>query len=255
MSQFLYFIPGLPRPALPRAEVAATFARTALWDLVRSDKTWQTDEVICNPLHQDGPGGQTGTIFAVLPGGMITDESFAVDYRPGLQTWIKITDAGPVAWLGWYTDNPPTERSLRRMLWFTGEQVTLNDDCEWTAPIIRNHSPGAKVTLPMSVGLNDSGVRVMTVKPQYQRWVNLAKRIWDNEDLPLGELWDKAAEVLSLNYRVGPYEVNALGLFEIVDDASGQVANWYQILQAAIDWRTVTELVGEIEKKNTQPPA
>lgn len=253
MSQFLYFIPGIPRSNVPRAEVASTFAAVALWDLLRSDKTWAGDAYVANPLTQDGPGGQTGTIFACLPGGMAI-EGFSVDYRPAEQTWIPCG----TAWLGWYTNNPPTESSLRRQATVTGYGVVLNDDCEWHAPTVRCFPEGSRITLPQAIGRGPDGKRTTITKPHYQRFQDLTAKLWDfrfvKEGLTIGEACDAAAQLLSLNYRLGPCEADALGLFEVVQNI-GQEANWMGIIEAAYDWPIVAELLHaeELKKKESVP--
>ncbi len=253
MSQFLYFIPGAARQWIPRAEVAATFAASALRDLLRSDKTWSGDAAVFTACIGGGPGGQVGTVFAHLPGGMAI-EGFDVDYRADRQTWVKIDSA----WLGWYTDNPPTEQSLRRPQTVPGYHVTLNDGCEWMAPIIRCFPPGSKITLPQAVGLGSNGQRTLSVMPFYQRWMELAERLWNhrfNSDMDAIQLIDAAADLLSLNYRVGPREVDALGLFEVIGKDSDRFPNWNDIIVASYDWPLVEELMAQeaLKKKESVP--
>lgn len=254
MSQFLYFIPGMPRNRIPRDEVLATFAKDALWDLLRSDKTWSGTSAVFNMLHQDGPGGKVGTIFACLPGGMAID-GFATDYRPAEQTWVEIDGA----WLGWYTDNPPTEESLRKPSQISGYPVTLNDDSAWTAPVIRCQPAGSRVTLPQSLGLGTGGTRIVRIKPQYQRWQDLVAKLWgykfSGEGASLSDLCDDAAILLSLNYRIGPREIDALGLFELLENGGDSVPNWFHVIDASYDWPLIQELMDEetAKKKESAP--
>jgi hypothetical protein len=257
VSQFLYFIPGQARIHIPRADVQRTFAATALREQLRSDRTWTADAVTFNPLMHDGPGGSQGTIFACLPGGMAID-GFDVDYKPDRQTWLQ-AEGG---WLGWYTDNPPTEASLRRERLIEGYGVRLNDDCEWTAPVIRGFTQARKVRLPVTVGRDGSGMRTMTVKTEYERFPVIAEKLWDLQfsrvSMTVGECLDAAAILLSLNYQIGPVEADALGLFEMTDTLQ-QSANWWGILHASYDWPLITEALGtaeadELKKKEESEP-
>jgi hypothetical protein len=255
VSQFLYFIPGNPRVFVPRAEVLATFAATALREQLRSDKTWNADSVVFNALPEHGPGGNVGTLFCCLPGGLITDEAFKPDYRAKEQTWIEINGS----WLGWYTDNKPTEQSLRRAKTVSGYGVVLNDDCEWLAPTIRGYTAKRKLTLPEEITRGPNGARVVRIKPEFQRFQDLADKLWDFQfskiELSIAQCCDAAAELLSLNYQIGPAEVDALGLFELVQNVDGG-ANWFAIITAAYDWPLIEELMGleaeEIKKKESQ---
>ena len=247
MSHFLYFIPGAARASLPRAEVLATFAKTALRDQLRSDKTWSGDAVTYNQLIMGGPGGHIGTIFACLP----TGSEFVADYHPDRQTWVQIDNA----WLGWETDNPPTEASLRKPAKriVSGYAVTLNDDCDWIAPTVRCQPKGSRVTLPMAVSLGANGQRTMQVMRHYQHWQDLVDRLWSARfgDINLAntEFLDAAAELLSLNYQIGPKEIDALGLFEVLGE---QTPNWFEIIEAAYDWPIVREVMeAEAAKKKS----
>jgi hypothetical protein len=251
MTQFLYFFPGIPTATVSRQRVAATFANTALRDLLRSDKTWAGNAVIYNQCLVDGPGGLTGTILAALPPNGFPDGVVPAFVRDR-QTWVQIDDA----WLGWYTDMPPTEQSLRRPQVVSGYLVQLNDDCDWMAPTIRCVPAGSRVTLPMCISLSSSGQREYRVKPGYQHWQELADSLWQhkfNATMNNGELWDAAGELLSLNYRIGPKEVDALGLFELLDQNSDIAPNWFQIVDAAYDWPLVEEQMAESAKKKPQP--
>ena len=244
MSRFLYFVPGIAEAHIPRAKVATTFAATAFHDLLRSEKTWASGDVVFNQLVMGGPGGHVGTIFAHVPVG----SEFVADYHPGKQTWVPIGNE----WLEWLTDDKPTEKSLRRDQIVRGYAVDLNDDCSWIAPTIRCQPAGSRVTLPQALGLGEDGKLVARVKPQYQRYKDLAEKAWNHKihgGLNNGELWALAADLLSLNYRVGQHEVAALSLFELIDPASDVSPNWYQIIDASYDWPVVEEVLGEAESK------
>lgn len=251
MCQFLYFIPGQPRPFIPREEVAGTFAATALREILRSDKTWNASTVVMNPQLHSGPGGHQGTIIAALPGGMAID-GFDVAFKPNEQAWCQIGNA----WLGWYADNRPTETSLRRPRIVTGYAVRLLDDGDWVAPTIRCLPVGSRITLPLELGLNGQGQRTVQVMSRYRDFATLAEKLWDYKFGRLvmsnGELWDAAGNLLSLNYQVGPRECDALGLFELLDPESEQSPNWWQIIDAAYDWPLVEENLEPV-KKNESP--
>lgn len=254
MSHFLYFVPGMPRTFLHREEVAGTFAAVALHDLLRSDKTWNAQSVVMNPLLVNGPGGNLGTVFAALPGGMAID-GFDVTYRPDAQTWCQVGNA----WLGWYTDNPPTEASLRRERIVSGYSVQLLDDAAWVAPVIRCQPVGSRITLPQELGLNAQGQRTVRVMSRYRHWMELAEKLWDHKfgrvEMTNHDLWDAAGSLLSLNYRIGPREIDALGLFELLDPESEQAPNWWQVIESAYDWPTVQEMLDESKKNESQPAA
>lgn len=253
MTQFLYFFAGATNATVARSRVASSFAAVALRDLLRSDKAW-SNGVVCNRCLIDGPGGQLGTVLAAQPPGGFGD-GFTPAFVRGAQTWVKIEET---AWLGWFTDQPPTEVSLRRAMMVTGYGVTLNDDCVWTAPVVRCQPVHSRVTLPQAIRLGDDGQRVIGVKEFYRPWQDLVNRLWDYRwgkcELSLGDLIDGAAELLSLNYRVGPRELDALGLFEIVEPGSEHSANWSDIITASYDWPLVEEFIAaEVAKKKSVP--
>lgn len=252
MTQFLYFFPGNSETEVTRERVSKSFARTALRDLLRSDKTWN-GSYIPNAVRGDGPGGHSGRIVAIVPPNGFP-EGFTPAFVKGKQTWVQIDDT----WLGWFTDMPPTEESLRRETLVSGYPVLLNDDKHWTAPTIRCQPAGARITLPRAIKLGSDGQRVVGVKEFYQHWQDLTDKLWQYRfgviEMKLDELVDSAAELLSLNYRIGPKEVDALGLFDLVDPESTSESNWSDIIAASCDWPLVQEAMDEDCKKKASVP-
>lgn len=245
MSQFLYFFPGAPGHVPDRERVRSSFAATALRDLLRSDKTWNGSFIVNGCTN--GPGGHSGTVIVPKIDGQFP-EGFTPAFVKDTQQWVNIDDA----WLGWFPDVPPTEQSLRKSSMVSGYPVRLNDDCEWMAPTIRCQPVGSRVTLPRMVTRDSSGKRVYRIKKEYERFQEIAELLWnyhfagaviESDD----ELLDMAAELLSLNYRIGPAELDALGLFDMV----GSDSNWLEIMGASFDWPLIKEFLEaeEIKKK------
>lgn len=198
---------------------------------------------------QGGPDQQQGVIIAVegsISGGLI-------GYYPDRQTWRRLPSGA--AWVGYYTDQPPTPAELVRDKQLPGHLVTLGDDQDYEIPVARGFSDdeenvGGYQALPSISTLDDEGNWTPggVVAKHAELW-EVAQRWWDSfvgaaaEDQQPTEtgglrvefdfagLNDAALTALATNYRLGKAEVALLGLFdqEIVRE----------ILLAVIDWPTI----------------
>jgi hypothetical protein len=235
MSVFLYFFPG--SKTVTREDVAKTFAADALRDAVASNRRFG-ELCVLNTIQHSGPGGLNGTLLVCLPGGMAI-EGFLPDYMPALQEWRQVGGA----WLGWYRDNPPTPENLQRKTMIDGHQVELGDERTWMAPIVRKI--GGANQLPHAWGCNPAGQMVRRLMEEYRDYWQLACDVWEvftaTRDCLMSDAWGYAVRALSINYRLGPHEIDAL---QLLNDE-----NYHDVFKAIVDWQTVESVMEEERKK------
>lgn len=229
MSQFLYFAPGgrLMNPA-------RAVARGLSYAL-------KGQRVTSNELAGQGPGGHRGVIFGF---GMDAAEC---RYLPGEQCWEQMPESD--LWLGFDAASPPTAADLARDRQVDGHLVILADGRDWLVPVAR----ALDGTSPLPKRLRWDGRRWTRgeVQHRYAELFSNACRAWDalieggedgapaSVDFDISDECDLAALALAVNYRIGPAEISALGLF---DDTTER-----QVLEALIDWPVFEQLM--IQKK------
>jgi len=182
-------------------------------------------------------------------------------YFADRQTWKPLP--GSDAWLGWYTDQPPTPDDLARPDGLAGHLVTLGDGRQWVAPVARGVIDAGETldwyyATPRQVDVDDAGEWVAgEVVPKYRELWQLAVAWWDakkagtlegtNLTFDFANYNDGALTALATNYRVGRFEVAKLGLFDEHNPAA--------ILDALVDWPTVTEWLKKNLMKSTTAAA
>ncbi len=235
MSGFLYFLPGI-RPHEIAADVLSRFSLDCALGGEDTIKSWT----------EKGPGGKPGTIV------MIGQDPAKTDYRPEKQEWREQTGF----WIGHWIDEKIQRSDLARAEQLGGHPVILEDGQAWSCPIARSwieldgelrwYSP-----LPRRLVLKEGKWESGEVVAKYARLWGLAERFErsfyeapqragegaEGKDvqieLDFQDAVAAAVEVLGVNYRVGPAEVEILGI--LTDQ------NVYKILQALIDWPTHAE--------------
>jgi len=209
MSGFLYFLDGV------RTATAATVRVAGLAD--RMDDISQREA-------GTGPNGAGGLVIAAASP---DDAQRSIGYYPDRQTWVALPD-GPDGRLslGWSSDEKPLPKDLARDEQIDGYLLDLGSaGNEWIIPIARRFPTGSE--LPASLALGPDGAVVRTVLPRFAAAWSDAERIWpailaqhepdrvepaDRRPIDDVEGFALAARILGINYRVGPWEVSALGL-------------------------------------------
>jgi len=232
MPGFLYFIP--------------TPAKMLDWRAIAdAGLGYAIDRKAIQPVVT-GPSGD--------PGVLVCDESAmdraALKYRPAEQTWRMFTrDSGQVVGVGWYTDEPPTPDDLIRRQPLPGSLVTFADGHGYQIPVALRFAEFqgrlmSCCSLPQSLARDGSGVWVpSTPIARYARlWDMLQGYLAAREEAlsqqttddviyftyaPINEL---AIGILGINYRIGPDELEALGLWTQETRS--------QILRVALDEQT-----------------
>jgi hypothetical protein len=151
---------------------------------------------------------------------------------PDSQTWKKVPGCG--VWCGMSTADRPTPDALARSEQVTGVELTLDDGNRWLAPKARrwieiddrllwDHN------LPRRMTLSDDGLWTPgAVKPRYERLWTLATAYEaaaseavsaaSDEDGSVRFAFDGidtlAIGALQVNYRVGPVEMDLLGIYD-----------------------------------------
>jgi len=168
-----------------------------------------------------GPDGAAGVIVAEADTapklGMYADE----------QTWRKVP--GTECWVGMFTAAPPKPDELARRELLDGHLVTLGDGQQWLAPMARRiveyeGQPVGVTVLPRRRQFDADG-RWTRGGPvaKYARLWDVAERWWqeilratanDALQFEFDDENDAATVALAANYRIGPAEVDLLGLFD-----------------------------------------
>jgi hypothetical protein len=196
-----------------------------------------------------GPNGTTGVLFVPRE----KPDSIAarlmryvapdckVGYYPKEQTWVN---AGDGLWLGWYNDQKPGPSDIVRVDATEGRALPLLDGNPWCIPSrdclptqFGFDSDGAMKDVPVGVGVKASAAI---------DWLN----DW-REGHATGtgkeytEIIAKMADVLAVNYRIGPKECIALGLF---GRGNLDQAAWYMLMDEEV--RDVVASIDDAEKKS-----
>lgn len=201
-----------------------------------------------------------------LPPGALMAQASAeairpVRLEPDLQVWHWMyleVKAGPMC-CGWYRDAVPGPASLRRGMMLQGHEVELGGR-RWHLPraryLARNESSGAIEAwqcIPMRHRWNGRRWEQSEPIERYAHLAELAERwldtvraaeIEEREDgsagalLSFDDLHSAAAACMACNYRLGPDEISALGLFDggaarLVLDALVDVPGLIKLEEAA----------------------
>lgn len=206
MNSFLYYLPGhtsqiITTEAVKKAGLSYAFP-------VGTPR-------VCNAMPGAGPDGGAGAI--------LTDSEH---YRFNIQTqtWANAGDF----WVGYQTDSPPGPDDLirkkadGRLNVLDGQFLELADEREWLIPVGRRwceEDSQAKwyCNLPSKLKFGQSKqVLLGGVLPRYARlWAIAEADIQRGEDSVLSGsgIVYAAADILQANYKVGPAEIELLGLF------------------------------------------
>lgn len=167
-----------------------------------------------------GPDGQSGVVCTFKPECQDGVRPRTA-YKPQEQAWKKCAKGS--FWLGYEKANPPTPQDLERRNIIKGYEATMPSlfgTHEWMCPT-------AKV-LPSYLGLDDEGEYEWIIFPEYLDVSKMADRVFrehegEDDDLeavvPEQEKFEIAMKCLSLNYRVGWWELTVLGLMTTENQA------------------------------------
>ncbi len=238
---FLYFFPGKTHVTVN--DVKASFAVTALRDVLESERRFQHD-CVQNHLIHTGPEGQTGTLLTCHPNGAELP-GFVPCYDKERQEWRNINGV----WLGWFRDMRPMAENMQRRLFLEGAAVELGDGRSWTIPTIRR-ADGLN-RLPHAWGCDATGAMTRRLLTQYRSIWDMACEMWqvftNGKETTYGEAWKWCVDSLSINYRIGPHEIDALQL--LTDE------NHLSVLKGVVDWFTVEDMIEETRKKKEEQPS
>lgn len=233
MNTFFYFFPSLESVAsvTPELLTACGLARVL------------GPGVDVQSLVGSGPGGAARGV-TVSPGPTPVPAFDEVS-----QTWTECADGK--FWLGYTTANRPGPADLIHPDIVDGYAVTLGDGNDWTIPAVIIHGGDCQTALPEVMRLDSSGKTYREPAPRFAKLREYAATALAgfktlppfNEpgDVMITEDFKPCAciEALATNYRVGKWEVEALGLLSR--------ANWDIVLAAMVDlkglWATVSQPV------------
>lgn len=180
-----------------------------------------------------GPSGGAG-VLANLDGSRL-------EYSADKQTWRKLP--GGKVWFGYWNEDRPAPADLKRDEQLPGHTVKLRDGNDWSIPLARKWSDaGAIPQIPAALDFDESGNLIRgQVEDRYrlieQAATEFADFFFARKDLDVMRTVDLAADALGTNYRLGRYEILALGLF---DD---QWIACQDVLRALIDWPGMQEIL------------
>lgn len=191
-----------------------------------------------------GPGGASGVAFC-------TSAS-----RPGPMPRWEPYPGKPGLWIGWDPEAPPGPAELARADQHAGHPVRLADGSSWVVPVAR-HPSGAS-PFPRAMKWSEGGwhVGAEPADKLHLRLWEAACDFWDRlvtaagpeeeAEVTLDEQADLAAAALSVNYRVSPFELGALGLV-----TTSTVAD---VCLALVDFPSLRKLVEESSDPKPEGP-
>lgn len=225
MSSFLYFVPGLDKPA--SLEDAASAGVAYAFE--------SKGRLQCAPINGRTPTGSPGMLLfdqqrlgAAPPG-----------YRPDEQTWRKIP--GSETWAGFYKEHRPTPESLARSEQLTGELLNLGDGQQWLAPQLKVFAgeQGFQPAYPLIADLDENGNWVSGgASPASAKMEKLFERLMDGmagEGLSTNDGLDMACQLLAINYAIDRVEAAMLRLLE-TNETLGRILRVASDWDAAMEW-------------------
>lgn len=227
MSALLYFFPGA------KAGGRALFEAAGLGYAIEGGGAGAV------ALTDRGPNGMPGAIVAPpSPRGRQALPQAADSAR-----WSEIP--GGKAWVGWQPDAPPRPEDLERRVTIPGHHVQLADGREWLVPVARRVTGASG--LPRAMRWDGVDWSTGEVLPAYAGLWGAACSLWDRllnvdaqgDHVTVNVECDAAAAALAVNYRLGPAEISALGLFTTQAQQ--------QVIGALIDLPALEELRGKVE--------
>lgn len=238
MRRLLYFIPG-----------QMTIARPALEALGLGDRFTATQQ---RGIAAKGPSGDGGVLVAEAP-----RNGEELKYEPHLQRW-RSCDGGKW-WVGYDTTMPPGPDDLARAdVAIRGYAVKLGDGQPWVIPGCNPMM--ATPCLPYRRVLNPDGTRTTKVIDRYADFQEQANALWERFTALDGDLkaftdeleddatWPLAERAISVAYRLGPWEIDALDLLDNLSVG--------RVLMAVLDIETIAKVVAErAEAQKKRDPA
>lgn len=227
MAPPIYFIPRTTKEKFrPGGGKLATDALASCrLDSVLADVP--VGRMMISDLHKPGPGGEHGMLLRAEPAGGGMSDRF--DFLPDQQSWRGVVDPGDhsrqLYWIGIDNLQPPKPADLQRLKMLDGHVIKLADGQLWQAPMVRrpptiDGGHPHVTTFPCKVEFG-FGTSQRLIADDYVAMWDRSGRVfdilWGGDALRQdeGSLLDMfSLECLSLNYRVGPYEANALGVLD-----------------------------------------
>ena len=252
MSGFWYFLPNMTADRLVADRADKQLDREVLaqrgLDAVLADVETAETQVVVSGVARAGPGEYAGVLLYPLPNsGEVPN---LVQYRPDRQAWTPIGD-GSRCWIGLDPASLPEPEDLARRETVAGYLVNDAHGRQWSVPIARSPREGG-VSLPCDYRFDGAGRAVRQLKAEFDDLWQIAGKVWDfynNTDDPpaeVNDLWlaERAVRILSLNYRLGPAELDRLcshgrGVLD-----TGTLT---RIFMALIDW----DIARRVKKKGT----
>lgn len=243
---FHYFFPGQKLDAnkhLPDGVFKEFCVADSIGDLAESHKYTAFEVNFDN---------QPGVFLTPFVGG-VPAPAMLIDMEN--QTWhrLEVMNDGFV-YIGWTDKHPPSPSTLLREGAYAGYGVQGSNGHQWRIPVAR--SVNSKVTLPTAFkfDLKGSGDVEQTLDQRYDRIWELSGLVYDGlqeagEKLKAYEQAKIALEALSLNYRIGPAEHNAMTRsgIGVINSIVAEV-----ICNALIDFQLIDQVADE---KKTDSPA
>lgn len=185
---------------------------------VPAEKADQVDgiglgKIIKRPLSKRGVSKGPAETCAILTSG----DGSTCSYDPEKQVWTKSVVGD--WWIGYWSDDRPTEKDLRRAERLEGHKVRLADGADWLIPVVRLLDGGCG--LPAAVSFGENGQAVTKPLAKYSQLSAAAERLWTDlmiackkvegtESMTETERIDLAIDALGWNYHIDRDEIGAL---------------------------------------------
>lgn len=225
MSGFLYFVPGLQRPA-NLDDAAAAGVGYAFESKSRLQSA---------PIHGRTPTGGGGSLLF----DMERLGSAAPAYKADEQQWKKVPDTETL--VGFYVDDRPTPQTLARSSQLGGAMVRLADGNEWLAPQLKAYSGenGFAANYPLIADMDDDGNWIAGgASPESQRLEKLFDDLMAamlGEPMKTADALNWAADLLGVNYVIGRREAAMLGILQ-TDDVLSRILSIATDRETWLDW-------------------